>query len=51
MTEPVKPELLNIRDTRVYEEKKFKYTNNSLFTQLKVKRPNLSNKKNKIWNW
>jgi hypothetical protein len=50
MTDPIKPELLNIRDTRVYAEKKFKYTNNSLFTQLKVKRPNLSNKKNKISN-
>lgn len=50
MTDPIKPELLNVRDTRVYAEKKFKYTNNSLFTRLKVKRPNLSNKKNKISN-
>ena len=50
MTEPIDPKLLNFRDTRVYAEKKFKYTNNSLFTYLKVKRPNLTNKKNKITN-
>ena len=48
MTEPVNPNLLHVRDTRIYDEKKFKYTNTSLFTYLKVKRPKVTNKKNEI---
>lgn len=44
------PSNLKTRDTRVYQEKKFKYTNQSLFTNIQVKRPKLTNNKNKISN-
>ena len=50
MTDVINPDIMHLRDTRVYSEKNFKYTNQCLFTRLKVKRPQLTNKKNKITN-